>query len=764
MQTHSLHPRSCLTLTLILTLVWLLLAGSAATGNPPVETTADKSSALADEKKTIPNLKLAATDQALVARVFPSRPGDFFVQLTNGLTILIRESHMSKTVASQVSVQAGSIYEANWMTAGLSHYLEHVVAGGATSAFTEAEAKKTLEELGGATNAYTSTDHTVFFINTVSDRYKKALFLLMNYVSTCAIDETAFNRERQVIIQEMRMNETNPDRILNRLFLATAYRENPIRYPVIGYEDVFKRVTRQDLLTYYKTRYVPQNTIVTVVGDVNPHEALNEIIKLSRDWARGTQVDTYVPAEPEQLTDRRVEKESPLARLGSISVGYKTVSLTAPDMYPLDVLAIILGQGKSSRLHRVLRDERNLALGVSCSSYTPSGVAGMFIISMNLPYQNQDQAMEVVNQEIDRLRREPVNLSELERAKRAVMAQRVFSRQSVEGQAADMAENMAQTGDPYFEDNYNDRIQQVTPAEITRVVNTYFRNDHRTVAVLRPAGAEKAKPEAKTEPQAVRPVVEKKVLPNGLTLLISPIKSLPMVNIMLVGRGGLAYEPKDKPGLSRFMADMLFRGTTTRTKPQIDTQIESLGGAMGAGSGRNTFFVKGQFLKEDLDQALVILTDVLRNPGFDPKEMETERRDTLLAIKKRDESWQAEVEHLFRTTYFKDHPYHNDILGTSESVTGFSRDDLVALHRQLMTPGNLVLAVYGDVESAKVAAKVQELLGSMSGQTPAQPAWPHQSLTLTADTVVSKPTEKASDAIMIGYNGVDLKDPDRADN
>ncbi len=103
---------------------------------------------------------------ARVSNVLPSKPGDTFVQLRNGMTILIRENHASRVVSTQILVKAGSIYEGKYSFAGLSHYLEHVVAGGSTKSFTEEEAQKILKSLGGASNAYTSYDRTVYFINT----------------------------------------------------------------------------------------------------------------------------------------------------------------------------------------------------------------------------------------------------------------------------------------------------------------------------------------------------------------------------------------------------------------------------------------------------------------------------------------------------------------------------------------------------------------------------------------------------------------------
>ena len=260
-----------------------------------------------------------------VERVLPSKPGDLFVQLKNGLTVLIREVHSSKVVSTQVLVRTGSIHEDQYLNGGLSHYLEHLVSGGTTKRFSEETAKKMLQAMGGASNAYTSYDRTVYFINTTASYYKQALNLLIGYVTECTIDAQEFEREREVIQQEMRLGDNDPNRQLWRNFMKTAYQVHPIRHPIIGYEKVFVRISRDQLADYYKSRYTPQNMVIGVVGDVDSQEALGEVIRLFRDVTRTFEKPVYVPKEPSQVGPRRVEKRLPAARLTSMNVGFPSV-------------------------------------------------------------------------------------------------------------------------------------------------------------------------------------------------------------------------------------------------------------------------------------------------------------------------------------------------------------------------------------------------------------------------------------------------------
>ncbi|MCK4728238.1 MAG: insulinase family protein, partial [Desulfobacterales bacterium] len=191
-------------------------------------------------------------DSPRIDRVIPSKPDDLFVVLKNGLTVLIRESHGSKVVSSRVLVKTGSIYEGERTGGGLSHYLEHVVSGGTTSKIAEAQIKECLQAIGGASNAYTGYEHTGYFINTTREHHKEALSLLLTYVTDCQFDETEYQREKGVILQEFQMGENNPSRRLWYLFMKTAYRKHPVRYPVIGEKGIFLKMDKEDLVAHYR--------------------------------------------------------------------------------------------------------------------------------------------------------------------------------------------------------------------------------------------------------------------------------------------------------------------------------------------------------------------------------------------------------------------------------------------------------------------------------------------------------------------------------
>jgi zinc protease len=704
-------------------------------------------------------LELTEDMVAQVSNVLPSKPGDTFVQLRNGMRVLIRENHASRVVSTQIMVKAGSIYEGKYSFAGLSHYLEHVVAGGSTRSFTEVEAQKILKSLGGASNAYTSYDRTVYFINTTGEHYRKALELLFSYVSESLLEPSEVRREKAVIQQEYKLGETDGGRQLWKLFSRTAYLEHPIRHPVIGYEDVFVTITRDDLLDYYRQRYAPQNMIVTIVGDVQTAEALKKVLELSKNMVRTFDPPLVLKTEPTQTTPRWVEKSFPPARLTTMILGFHTVPLNHPDLYPLDVMAIILGQGRTSRLYLGLKDREDLVLSVSASSWTPSYAPGLFNFSFTLDGKKIEATLAAVWDEVALIQKKLVKKSELEKAKRQIIADFTFSKQSAAGMASSLATSYAATGDPYFDSLYVERIKAVSREDIRRVARTYLRKDASTVSILSPPRKPSEKPKNVLQSPAAK--IRKATLDNGLTLLLKRNPSVPIVNFQLFGLGGQRFEPKDLTGISSFTTELLTKGTKSRSKGDIAATIENLGGSLDSGSGRNTYYVSLSVLKNDADIGLELLADVLQNPSFPEKEIEKQRADTLLAIRRLDESWEREVTRVFRKHYYLHHPYGNDIIGTEEAVNKMSRADIMNFYQQMIMPNNAVLAVFGDIEPEEMVDKVKSALGKWQPGEVAEPDISKTVTPLTRNEQIKKQTDKVSAAIHLGTNGITVDDPER---
>jgi zinc protease len=732
-------------------LVCILIIAAVSAGLAPVT--------FADEGKQCPIL--APESRPFVQRTLASKPGDLFVVLKNGLTLLVHQQPGAEVVSAQVFVRAGSALEGKYMRAGLSHYLEHIVAGGTTRSFTEEQAKERIRAMGGTTNAYTSFDRTVYYINTGADHWRDALDLLLSYVSENVIDPKEVAREKKVIQQEMKMGESNPNTELWKLFVQTAYQKNPVRYPVIGYEEVFVQQDREALVDYYQQRYQPENVIVALVGDVQLERVLQFVAEKTKNFLPRNSDQVVLPEEPLQGSVRWEEKEVPIVRLVQAMIGFPSVNAYEKDLYPLDVLAQVMGEGETCRLHCRLKEDQNKVFSIGASNWTPAFVRGQFVISVSLSPSQWPSVLKDIQEEIEGFKTSPISAEELEKAKKTAIAQHIFEKESVAARAASLASSYLLSGNPYFDDEYVDGIRAVTAEEVQAVAQRYLVGNRMNVAVIKPPSSEVQNVAAAECPPPVTPPVRFSLMSNGLRTLIKQDSNLPFVTLQLYGTGGLALETLDRPGISAFTAGLLTAGTKSMQKLDLLRKVENAGGKIGAQSDNNTYHVSIKVLKEDFDWALDILADIVQNAQFPQDEIEKQRQDTLVAIKKLDESWQAEVMRLFKKNYFQKTSYVNDWLGTPESVKAFTREDILAFYRKMVNPTHSVLAIYGDIDPEKAVGLVQQKFAKWSGAPVEKPMPDETHQIVSGSRTVEVENEKNSSGLFVGTNGMDVNNSER---
>src|SRR5215813_13375348 len=231
----------------------------------------------------------------LIAVTGSGQAAVFQTTLDNGLTVLIEENHANPVVAVEVFVRTGSIYEQEYLGSGLSHFFEHIIHGGATSTRSEAESRRLLEAIGNNSNAYTTVDHTAYYINTTTEHWHTALELLADWMFHSSITPEEFEREKGVVQRELEQDLDNPEQMLAETAMETRFQVHPARYPVIGYKELVEKVTRDDLVRYYQRMYTPNNMVVVVVGDVQTPEVLAHMHETFEQGERRSLPATSLP-------------------------------------------------------------------------------------------------------------------------------------------------------------------------------------------------------------------------------------------------------------------------------------------------------------------------------------------------------------------------------------------------------------------------------------------------------------------------------------
>lgn len=675
--------------------------------------------------------------------------------LPNGLTVIVQEDHSAPVASVQAWCETGSVDEGRHLGAGLSHILEHMLFKGTETRSTSQIAQK-IQDAGGYVNAYTSYDRTVFHIDIPSKGVESAIDILADAMMNSTLPPDEYKKEQEVIRREFAMGYDDPDRMEWLALFDTAYREHPYRLPVIGHIEIYNKLTRDDVMEYYKARYVPNNLFFVIVGDVDAEKVHSRLENYFVNYPRKSLPPVYIPAEPPQLGRRDSHTEFP-TNLTRLSLAWHIPGITHPDMPALDLLSDILGNGRSSILYKKVREELGLAYSVSAFSYAPSD-PGLFGVTATLEPGKREPAEEALLQIIADLKKNGVAAGELEKAKKQALSSQLRNLTTMDGIASDLGSNWLLTRNLDFSRLYLAALQAVTADDIKRVLGKYFQDENLSVVSLNPSGSLKAKQEPAAPISAGE--IQKFDLPNGLRLLVREDSRLPLVFANAVFKAGLLAETPADNGITKLFSRVILKGAKTHTAEQIAGQIEAVGGSINSEAGNNSLSVSVKVMQPDLKLGLGILSDVLLNATMPEKEIVREKEIQCAAIKAEEDEMTTVARNLMRANLFPNHPYGLRASGTPESIGNLTRAELLDFQKKYIVGCNGVIAVFGNVR----AAEVKELVGKQFGGLPkGEPVFANlpQPRPLEKEITVEENKNKAQAILMVGYLGADLFSPDR---
>jgi len=675
--------------------------------------------------------------------------------LDNGLTVLASHATPENLVAVDVRIRAGASTEDEYLGSGISHLVEHMVFKG-TATRGPGDIEKAVKSLGGIMNGSVSQDITDYRIVLPSKYLPEALAILSDMLLGATFDPGELAREKEVILQEIRLSRDEPQSMLMRLLNETAYITHAYKYPGIGYEEPFRALTRDDALRYFNRVYVPNRIVVTVVGGVDETiaiAAVRDAFKVFRAPDYG--VRGVSPPEPPQISPRRADEETPTS-LAYLAMGFHSTNLLNDDLYAMDVLSMVLGRGDNSRLTASLRKKWKLVYSISGWNYTPME-PGLFVITAILDKANLGAVEKAVMEEIEKVRTGAIDEAELEGARRMVTADYITALQTLDGHAGDIASSYILTGSYDFSGRYIHGVQAVTRDDIKRVADKYLRPDNLTVARIVPPGYEEAQPRApRPEP---KDEIRKAELPNGLKILVRENRTTPSVSITVAMRGGLMAETAKTSGISSLTADMLLKGTKTRAEDQIKGLVQQLGGDITTFSGFSGFGINMDLLTIDLDKGLDMLKDVLVNSQFPQGEIDKDKTLALASIKEADDDiFQVGMNRL-RKDLFEGTPYAFRYLGEPETLESLSRDDIVSHCRNYLIPNNMVIAISGDVDAASVIGRLKAKFSDLRARE--LPSIAHAAVKPEKTKRAALVMDKEESLVLVGYVTTTVSDPDR---
>lgn len=675
--------------------------------------------------------------------------------LPNGLELIVQEDRSAPVASVQAWVKTGSIHEGRWLGAGLSHFLEHMLFKGTPSRGPQ-EFARSVQNHGGYINAYTSFDRTVYWIDIPVKGATAAIDLLADALMNSTLPADEVVKEQEVIRREFAMGFDDPDSVAGKQMFSTAFAHNPLRHPVIGHLDVFNRLTREELHAYYKSRYVPNNVFFVIVGDVDAEKVHAQLAAFFEKHPRRELPDIYLPQEPVQLGRREchTEFETELTRL---SLAWHVPEATHPDTPVLDLLATVLGSGRSSRLYRRLREGLSIVHSIDAWCYTPT-TGGLFGVDAVMDPEHRGAVEREIIALIRDVAENGVRQDELEKGRRLFLSHQLGALTSMRGKASNLGSDWLFARSVHFTRDYLATAQRVTPDEIRRVAQKYFTDANLTISSVNPKGQLAAAQAA----SAALATNETQVftLSNGLRLLVREDSRLPLVSIVTTFKAGMLAETAQNNGINRLLAKTILKGTTTRTAEEIADTIESAGGGLGADSGNNSISISAKVLQPDLALGLELVADALLNSTFPDTAVAREKEVMLATIKADEEEMTSIARNILRSQLFGPHALGLRSLGTPESIGGLTREQLASFRECFLCAKNGVMAVFGDVKAAEVVALAEKFFGALHPGGPAltaltQPAFP------AAPVDVTEHKQKTQAVLMVGFPGADFYSEDR---
>lgn len=683
----------------------------------------------------------------------PLPPGVTMTTLENGLVVIVREDHSAPVVSTQAWCMSGSIHEDRWLGAGLSHVLEHMLFKGTTTR-PGSRIDQEVQEAGGYMNAYTSFDRTVYHIDVPSTGARTSIDILCDIMQNATLPPDELAKEMDVIRREMDMGQDDPGRRASRRLFEVAYTRSPYRFTIIGYPDIFNELKPEDIRNYYHEKYSPNNCFYVVAGDVKNDEVVAQIKEAYAKTRARALPSVVLPAEPRQTGAREIVEEAPI-ELGHFHFAWHIPELRHPDVPVMDVLSVLLGGGRSSRLYQQVRERQGLAHHVDAWTYSP-GLPGIFGMSAIVDGEKFAAARDAMLAEVEKVRVHVVSADELHKAVKQFVSATLSARKTMEGQAQNLGGSWIAANDLNYSERYLAAVKRVTLADVQRVARQYLTDENRTLYALLPPGTA---PKAAQETTASKEFpVQKFELSNGLKLLLKKDSRLPFVEFRALLQGGVLAESPSNNGITRLFSNMLLKGTAKRSAEKIATEIESIGGHMDSYGGNQSFGLNAEVLSADFAIGLDLISDVLLNPTFPANELEREREIQIAGIAARKDDLLKSAGVAMRRALFGESGFGLDPLGTEETVQRISAADLKAYHQKLAVANNCVLAIYGDIDIPTVKAAVEKAFGNWRRGESVKPAAP--AVTAPASNRVAESRDKKQAVIVIGFRGTTIRDDD----
>lgn len=638
--------------------------------------------------------------------------------LDNGLEVVVNENQKTNNTAVYCFVKTGSIHEGEYLGAGLSHWLEHVVSGGSTTLRTEKEYIDIRKQYGIMSNAYTTYEATAYHLLGSAQMTDVMIELLSENMFECAFDSTEVYREKDVILKEFVYRSAPPIAKLYQRFQERVYHTANYRSPIIGHIDIYRTMEREHMMDYYNKRYVPNNMVVVVSGNFDGDHVMSKVEEFFGKPTRGIIYPVDLPSEQVRKGEFKYvdefEIEQPMGFISRIvpASDYR-------DVVKLEVAANVLFGKRESPVKMKLVEELKLANNIYGWFEEPAtSTQGNLTIRIDAKdAKDMDRIVEVIDEEIAKFVEIGVTQDQIDNYINRSKADRILKAKEPEDQCNEFGWSVMKYGKPDLFDIRMDLITDLTPEEVTETIKKYYLSKDRVVFYGVPVGSKKEL-QQQEEKEIIVTDVEKIEVSDELTLLYKHNNIEPVINVSVFVPMSTDYETEKNIGTFNFVANLMFSGSKNYPSLELSSWAEDHLVYPKINVNRDGFFIDFKCIKEDLPEAIKILKDAFENPTFEQSEIDLAKKDALSKynFKKTD----SESQHSeFRGSIL----YKGTRDGASQEernniIQNITRDEVIDIYENYFMGEEMVISLFGDISKEKATDYAKEIRESVKDNTP----------------------------------------------
>lgn len=622
-------------------------------------------------------------------------------KLDNGQTVVVQEVKNNPIVTIDTWIKTGSIDEED-SNNGVAHFLEHLFFKG-TKTHEPGEFDKILETKGAITNAATSKDFTHYYITIPSKDFDLAMDLHGDMILHPLIPRKEMEKERKVVLEEISKDLNSPTKIMQDNLNSMLYTTHPYKRKVIGRSDVIETITRDQVLSFYNKNYSPSNMVTVIIGDVDANHAIEKTKEaFNAEYKKQTKT-IYTKEAP--LTKQQKKVEYLDTESGYMVIGFRGTPIDDKDSYALDVLATILGDGRSSVLNQVLKEKKRIAFSVDAGNSTFRD-DGIFYISANYEPTKCKIVQDTIFNEIEKIQKNGVTDDQLKLAKNIIERSTYYSRESITNIATEIGYTMALTNDIKFYDTYLDNIKNVSKEDVKKVAEKYLGINRSAVSIVLPKSAKEVPVASLTQqaPATAELVSEnaqtqKYKLSDGATMLYTPNNVNDIIAISIYAKGGQLAE--QKAGTANLTATTMMRGTKNYTSLELSQVLEDNGIKIQPSASADAFAINVLTTKDEYDKTLELLNEVVNNATFEDYEIDKVKTEKLNTIKRnKDVPLQRAIEE-YRDLIYQNSPYSISSKILEKNIPNITKEDIINYYNSIFAPKNLVISINGNIDKDK---------------------------------------------------------------